>query len=412
MLQFSNRTRPILFMNAQVVGPDGIFASSLRIENNRIVALNESPRRNDVPVNLHGAFIFPGLINSHEHLEHNHYGRVKFREKYANASEWIEDMSPRLQSDPRLLDGKSRPLADRLFIGGLKNLLSGTTTIAHHNPLYRQLRRTFPVRVVQNYSWAHSLYLQDGNAGANGEKAGGVLARYRATPKKFPFVIHLAEGVDEMARAEFHGLEVIGCLDSNTVLVHGIGLSLDNWIHLTKLGAGLIWCPASNMFLFGQTIPARQFLDSGGLEQLALGSDSRLTGSRDLLDEIRLAFKACRVTPYEIFCMVTRSSARLLRLPYAGKLAAGLPADLLIIPPLKIDPFETLVQSCRKDILLVAINGKPYYGAPQMSETFVASGIKAVSIQVDGENKLLGRKWGLQLQRCSIQEKGVVCLAN
>jgi len=309
-LKLFNSKHPIRFVNAQVVGENGVFASALRVDKGKIAGFNEK-KQSDFQIDLHGAYVFPGLINSHDHLEHNHYGRVKFREKYTNASDWVEDMNPRLQSDPRLVEGKSKPLADRLFIGGIKNLLSGVTTVAHHNPFYAQFRGAFPVRVIRDYGWAHSLYLQSGKAGANGESGGDVLERYRSVPINFPFILHLAEGVDESACHELHKLDSLGVLGANTIVVHGIGLSIEQWIYLTQKDAGLIWCPASNIFLLGKTLPAREFLDSAGPTRLILGTDSRLTGSRDLLDEMRFAKDVGNVSPREIFSMVTQHAANL-----------------------------------------------------------------------------------------------------
>lgn len=401
---------PILFINAKVVGVDGVFASSLRVKGNIIDGLDVKSQPTDVVIDLKGAYIFPGLINAHDHLELNHYGRMKFREKYINALEWVKDMSEQLVINETLLQGKSKSLADRLFIGGLKNLLSGVTTVAHHNPFYRELRRPFPVHVVQNYGWAHSLYLQDGKAGANGEQAGDVSTRYGKTPKDHPFIVHVAEGVDELAKNEFKKIKDIGCLGANTILVHGVALDLNDWSLINDLGAGLIWCPTSNLFLLGQSISARKFLDVAGTNQLALGSDSRLTGSRDLLEEMRQAIEIGDVTAREIFYMVTQSPAKLLRLPVAGKLSVGFPADLLIIPSLCADPFKTLTAISRKDIFLVTINGQPRYGAPQLSDVFAALNVKFSPIQVDGETKLLGEPWVGYLQRGSISEAGVTCL--
>ena len=382
------------------------------MEDGLITSLGQRPLQKDIQIDLEGAYIFPGLINAHDHLEHNHYGAVKFQEKYANASEWSKDVNSRLNSDVNLVEGKSKSLSDRLFIGGIKNLLSGVTTVAHHNPYYRELRQPFPVRVLRDYGWAHSLYLQNGKAGANGEQAGDVFERYASTPKKFPFILHLAEGIDKSARTEFQYLEKSGCVGPNTVLVHGIGLDQKDWISLTKAGAGLIWCPASNIFLIGETMPVRQFLDSGDSENLALGSDSRLTGSRDLLEEMRKALDIGNVSAKEIFNMVTKNPVKLLRLHGAGKLSIGLPADLLIIPPKHADPFETLTACSRKDISLVTINGQPRYGSPQLSEVFTAFKTKTASIQVDGLVKLLDQRWASRLQNCSISEPGVVCLKN
>src|SRR6202008_774739 len=95
-----------------------------------------------------------------DHLELNHYGRIKPRDRYENASAWIDDMRTVLRRSDSIRRNQAFPLADRLFIGGLKNLLSGVTTVAHHNPWYWPLGSS-PVRVVRRYGWAHSLALED-----------------------------------------------------------------------------------------------------------------------------------------------------------------------------------------------------------------------------------------------------------
>lgn len=406
------RRRSILFANARVVGSGGVFASSLRIKGQVIDGFDVEPSSKDMVVDLNGAYLFPGLINAHDHLEFNHYGCIKFRERYNNASEWVGDMNGQLASDQALVKGRSIPLKDRLFIGGMKNLLSGVTTVAHHNPFYRGLSRHFPVRVVKHYGWAHSFYLQGGKAGAGGEQAGDVLMRYRETPKDHPFVVHIAEGVDETAKNEFKRLKDIGCLGSNTILVHGVGLGRNDWVELASLGAGLIWCPSSNMFLLGETIPAREFLDVVATPRLALGSDSRLTGSRDLLEEMQMAVGTGGVTARDIFQMVSETPANLFRLPVSGRLSIGFPADLLVIPYVHTDPFEALVTCSRKDILLVTINGQPHYGTSHFSDFFDMLNVKTADIEVDGSKKLLAATWANVLRDCSLSETGVSCIAN
>src|SRR5205814_1065404 len=110
-------------------------------------------------------------------------------------------------------------------------------------------------------------------------------------PDDVPFFVHLAEGTDEPARAELARLDALGCLAQNTVLVHGVAIDESGWTRVQAQRAALVWCPASNIFLFGRTADVRRRLDSGPA-RIALGTDSRLSGARDLLDELRVAAAA------------------------------------------------------------------------------------------------------------------------
>ena len=106
-------TRPISFVNARVVLPDGL-ASSIRVAS-RVLDVDAPPRASDLVVDLNGAFVMPGLVNAHDHLELNHYGRLKLRERYENASAWIDDLRPALRSDPAIRENAARPLGALLF---------------------------------------------------------------------------------------------------------------------------------------------------------------------------------------------------------------------------------------------------------------------------------------------------------
>ena len=89
------------------------------------------------------------------------------------------------------------PKAVRLAWGGLKNLLSGVTTVAHHNPYDAAVfDHGFPVRVIKRFGWAHSLRFSP-----------DLVSRYRAVSKRWPFLIHAAEGTDASAAAEIRELE-------------------------------------------------------------------------------------------------------------------------------------------------------------------------------------------------------------
>ena len=360
-------------------------------------------------MDVEGAFVLPGLLNAHDHLELNHFGRVKFRDSYENASFWIDDMRPRLREDPAIREGRSHPLRDRLLAGALKNLLSGVTTVSHHNPFYRELGRGFPVRVVRRYGWAHSFFLEGGPVGAEGERGPEIAKAYRKTPRDAPFLIHLAEGVDARAREELARLRELGCLRENTVLVHGVGLSPEEWTSVRRAGAGLVWCPSSNLFLLGRTAPLDRFLESdpGSRSSIALGTDSRLSGARDLLEELREARAAASVEPAELLRMVTENAARLLRVPDAGRLSPGLPADLVVIPPLAEDPASALLALDRSRIRLVAVGGRPLVGAPELASVFTARRVATANAKLDGQARILDRALVRRIRASSLAEPGL-----
>jgi cytosine/adenosine deaminase-related metal-dependent hydrolase len=407
----------VSFVNARVVTPatGAMPADSIRVSS-RVLSIGERPRPHDTVVDLRGAIVLPGLVNAHDHLELNHYGRLKSRERYANASEWIDDMRPRLADDPVVRDGRSYPLVERLFIGGLKNLLSGVTTVAHHNPFYPEMRRTIPVRVVRRYGWAHSFLLERQPAGARGEPGGDIARRWRATPADAPFVLHLAEGVDEDARGELPRLEAIGCLKPNTVIVHGVAIDGDGWRRVADAGAGLVWCPASNDFLFGRSVPVHELLDpaehavsnaSAARVNIALGTDARVTGSRDLLDELRVARSTAPVSEGELLRMVTTGPSALLHQPKTGRLAVGGPADLVVIPPLDPDPAAALLKTARRDVRLVMVGGRPLVADPDLAAVFRARRTRLRPLHVDAAPKLADAGLVRRLAGCPIVEPGV-----
>jgi cytosine/adenosine deaminase-related metal-dependent hydrolase len=375
------------------------MASSIRFSS-RVLGIDAPPERSDVVVDLDGAFVLPGLVNAHDHLELNHFGRLKFRESYENASSWIDDMRPRLQEDPGIRERRSHPLRDRLLVGGLKNLLAGVTTVSHHNPLYRELGRGFPVRVVRRYGWAHSFLL---------ERDAGVALAYRKTPRGAPFLIHLAEGFDGCARGELARLRDLGCLRENTVLIHGAGLSAGDWSSVRRAGAGLAWCPASNRFLLGGSAPIEDFLDRepDSLSSIALGTDSRLSGARDLLDELRVARAEASVGPGDLLRMVTVNAANLLRVPEAGRLSPGLTADLVVIPPLAEDPARALLALGRSQIRLVVVGGRPLVGAPELASTFAARRVRTAPAMLDSEERVLDDALARRIRASALAEPGL-----
>jgi cytosine/adenosine deaminase-related metal-dependent hydrolase len=370
---------------------------SLRVKGKQIVDIDALPQKQDRIIDGQGGLIIPGLINAHDHLELNTFKRIKYRELYTHSRQWIEDIELRFEYDPDLIEPRRQPLSDRLLVGAMKNLLSGVTTVCHHNQLHKPLRRNYPIRVVKNYGFCHSLFRGD-----------DVLASYQNTKRTDPWMIHLAEGVDAEAKAEFEQLTQLGIIQKNSILVHGVGLTPNQRRHLIDYGGGLIWCPGSNQFLFGQTANVRELAEAG---KIALGSDSRLSGEFDLLTELRVANEVKQLSPQRLFQLVTGYAARLLRLKTKGlgKIVKNGVADLVLAPtPTKTDYYCHLVNLTRSQIELVMLAGKPLLGSPQMQSVFEATRTRFTPVRVDQVEKLIPLELTARLKRSSVPEPGLI----
>ena len=386
-------SKPLTFVNAHVVMPDGPLARTLRIKRGRVDGVDVAPDKGDAVVDLDGSFVFPGLINAHDHLELNSQPRLKWRERYDNATEWFADFQPRFATDPALAVTRSGTLDDRVWVGGLKNLLSGVTTVCHHNPMHRPLRQRFPVRVVQRFGYSHSLHI-DGDA---------VAESHRQTPDDWPWMIHAAEGLDAAARQELDTLQRLGCMAPNTVLIHGVAFCRASADRVIDAGAGLVWCPSSNQFLFNATADVRAFDDA---DRLARGSDSRLSGEGDLLDELQAAHATRQLSAEGLARTVTTGAARLLRLPGAGKLANGAPADLTVIRAIESCPFDSLVNATRTDVRLTMIDGRPCVGELDLASAFAAASVTTMPAVLDGMPRLVSQWIGRHVSKMALQEPG------
>lgn len=388
----------LYFTNITVLNANGLAGDSLRVVGSKISTIDEPPHKKDRIIDGRGGLLIPGLINAHDHLDLNTFKRLKYQECYTHSLAWIEDIEARFDSDLDLIEPRQQPLADRLLVGMVKNVLGGVTTVCHHNPLHRSLRAGYPVRVVQEYNYCHSLF--------RGED---VVASYKKIKAGQPWIIHLAEGIDKRAATEFDQLDSLGAVGEQTVLVHGIGLTDTQRRELIKRGGGLIWCPGSNLFLFGQTARVAELAEAG---KLALGSDSRLTGEFDFLSELRVANSVGELSPQHLFKSVTTDAASVLRLRHDGKgqLVSGGIADFVLLPASVVDwdnPFASILNLNRAQLNLVMLAGKPVVGAEIIQPVFEATRTKFAPMLLDGTKKLMAQKLVKRLKKSSVRELGV-----
>jgi cytosine/adenosine deaminase-related metal-dependent hydrolase len=216
-------------------------------------------------------------------------------------------------------------------------------------------------------------------------------------------MIHAGEGVDTNAREELDRLERLGCLASNTVFIHGVAFGKPAAERVINAGAGLIWCPSSNQFLFRTTADVRAFDDA---DRLALGSDSRLSGERDLLDEMKAANDTRQLSPEGLARTVTTGAAQLLRLRNAGRITQGSAADLAVIAPIETCPYDSLVNATRTDVRLTMIDGQPCVADSSLAAVFDATSVDHASASLDGAPKTVARWIARHVSRMQLQEPG------
>jgi cytosine/adenosine deaminase-related metal-dependent hydrolase len=383
----SSHSAGITFINAQLSGGE---ITSMRILGPRIAALGADPHPGDSIVDLQGDRVLPGLINAHDHLQLNSLPRHESGKRYRHVRDWISDIDASRRSDPAFEASVAIPGDERLLIGGVKNLLSGVTTVAHHDPFYAFFSNIrYPTQVVRQYGWSHSLYV-------DGEEK--VSNSYRRTPVEWPWIIHAAEGLDEEDSNEFERLDALGCIGPNTLLVHGIALDPAQRTRLDRAGAGLIWCPSSNLSLFGKTAEVVDLMEH---RRVALGTDSRLSGARDLLDELHLVGQISALDDASLESLVTSHSAQLLRLPDRGALRVGSRADILILPAR-----TRLAAASRADVRLVLIEGIVRFGDKDYAQS-VAPASKWAEIRVDGKPKILDIHIAALLSQARTSEAGL-----
>ncbi|MFL5540698.1 MAG: amidohydrolase family protein [Longimicrobiaceae bacterium] len=303
---------------------------ALGVENRIIVP---DAGRFDATIRIPDGELRPGLINAHDHLHRNHYGRLG-APPYANAYDWGRDIHQRFAEE--IEAARAVPHREALLHGAWKNLRAGVTTVVHHDPWEPDFDRDFPIRVARVRT-AHSLGFERDFARA---------AAPDPTDPRQPLCLHLAEGTDPLSADELRDLDRLGYLDDRLHAVHCVGADVDGIHRLRASGAAVVWCPTSNHYLLGRTAPPE--LLAPGIDVL-LGSDSLLTADGDLLDELRAARRLGHLDDARLLDAVGATAARRLRLP-APSLAPGSPADLAAFR-------KPVLEATAEDVALVMVGG-------------------------------------------------------
>jgi cytosine/adenosine deaminase-related metal-dependent hydrolase len=308
------------------------------------------------------SFIYPSLINTHDHLQGNYRPPVgpKPGTFYLTWLPWDND----LKASDTFKERSNLSREDLYALSGYKCLFSGVTTVNDHFPqkLNRTILPALPIRAILEYGLAHEVSSYDLKWGD------GIEIEYRrAVENNWPFITHLAEGFDTESMHGVDTLEKLGILDNHCLLVHCIAFSNEDIKKVARAGASVSWCGFSNIFMFNVTCKIRRMLKEK--VNVTIGTDSSATGSANLLAEMKYDREFYRKIYGEdlpartMFEMVTVNAAKAFWMQdRIGVLEEGKLGDMLVLKANMENPYENLLAAEMRDIELLTLAGRPIYG--------------------------------------------------
>ncbi|MBL0336949.1 MAG: amidohydrolase family protein [Chitinophagaceae bacterium] len=311
----------------------------VRIRNGKIHTITSHRKeldkvRDPERLELDGALLLPGFINTHDHLDFNCFPAAGHH-LYEGYREWVADVNNHdTDTFKKVLQ---IPLPLRTAWGVYKNLLNGFTTVVNHG---EKLKIKKPVTgVYQEALSLHSVAFEKNWAKKLKAHKG----------KKKPVIIHAGEGVTGMYSDEID--ELLDQLPKSVSLiaVHGVAMKPAQAKHFSAL----VWCPVSNDFLFGRTAAIDQVKKNTAI---IFGTDSTLTASWNAWSHFRLAMESGMVTENELLQMLTVHAAGVLDMKGKGVIEEKALADLIIIPP--VEGTSSLFSFQPGDIQLVMQKGR------------------------------------------------------
>jgi 5-methylthioadenosine/S-adenosylhomocysteine deaminase len=320
-----------------------------------------------------GGAIYPGLIDLHGHIAYNGlplWSPPGRRDPYTSRYQWPGDRSyEAMISDPANALGALAGKAHLKYLE-TKAIVGGTTAIQGTAKTGRPYEGWL-VRNIEHETFAtnkktvfvSALPLRDENA---------YKAQAEHLRNHLAFVYHLSEGTDPRLIDEYTTMNTEKCLAQGLAAIHCTALGRANYDEWAPLGGSLVWSPFSNLWLYRATTDVLAARAAG--VGICLGADWSPSGSKNLLGELKVADLwnrtrlAGELAAEEICAMATRNPADAINWgDRIGRLKAGLHGDVLVTTDrIHGDPYRNLIESVERDVLLVAINGQPFYGTPAL----------------------------------------------
>lgn len=335
------------------------------------------------------SFIFPGLIDLHDHITWNLLPRWKPNQLFRNRYEWQQTAGYSIALDePHYAISADHELAcDADRFGEIKAIVGGATSVVGGlAPTHGTNDNACILGLTRNLD----IYAGFADSVLNKEKLWYVIFPFEMSLAATAAVrsgldsgavkallVHAGEGkpTDAAAAREFAMLDKggDGFLRPGVSVIHGVAFNAADFKKMAKAGVGLIWSPRSNIELYGATADVSSAKGAG--VKIALAPDWSPTGSDGMIEELKYAstWNAAQYPPVfsnaELVRMVTLVPAQLAGTDkQIGSLSKGMYADLLLIRKSATDAYQALLHVSPVDIRLVVIGGVPTYGDPDLMD--------------------------------------------
>lgn len=370
-------------------------------------------------------YIYPGLMNLHDHIAYNFLKLYDVPKHTTNHDQWPggKDYERDVNNPNNVMKNIYGYISEAQKFAEIRAIIGGTTTIQGEDTKGRGPIETTLVRNVSlgNFNVSD----QDLGVGQNALGFSGMdYKAYAANPRGWrsskmrpkAFLLHLSEGIDQIARREYFddhfdlnlpietrtaARNLPGC--GNEVLIDNQRVPFFVYpglvgIHCTALTeadfalwrkyllAGhandfaysqspqsrpkIVWSPTSNFLLYGKTTDIAAAKKAGAI--VGLGTDWAPSGTKNMLWELKAAEQVNRASNPKIFSsrreiveLATVNGAAILGWEdKCGRIKNGLFADLLVVDaiPGAEDAYHNLILATEQNVQLVMVGGDPLYG--------------------------------------------------
>lgn len=305
------------------------------IKEGKITYFVDDIATNTICLSLPNTLTFPGLINSHDHLDYNLLPQLETL-NCSNYVEWANQLATRWQPE---IDAIRRVPENLSTQWGLyKNLLNGITHVVNHNdtidledPLITVFKKCYSMHsVMMQRRWKYTLN--------------------NPFTYQWPFVFHIGEGVDDWSSKDIDTLLKWNYLRKKLIGVHGVAMNESQ----AKKFKALVWCPASNYFMFHKTAAVNVLKHH---TTMLFGTDSTLTAHWSIWNHLHEALASGLADKDELIDMLSSNAAKVWGLNNYG-MKEGNDADVVVAKKKSKDSKQAFFELSAEDILLVFCKGE------------------------------------------------------